>query len=301
MKAVVVARYGPPEGLQLVELDKPVPQENEVLIRVHATTVTAGDVMLRSMTGFERLLMGLFFGLGKDKILGHELAGEIESVGGSVTRLKPGASVFASMGTRSGAHAEYVLLPEDGLLALKPSNLSFGESAALPVGANTALDILRKADIQSGQRVLVYGASGSVGTYAVQLSQYWGAEVTGVTSTTNLELVKSIGAKHVIDYTTEDFSTLGETYDVIFDTVRKIDTSRGNKVLHPGGQLLSTATTTNESVENLEFIRQLAEAGDLRPVIDRHYRLDQIQDAHRYVDRGHKKGNVVITVSEGVK
>ena len=298
MKAVVVARYGPPEGLQLTEIEKPAPKANEILIKVYATTVTAGDVILRSMTGFQRLVMGLFFGLGKNKILGHELAGVVESVGDNGGAFKGGDPVFASMGMRGGAHAEYAIVAADGMLALNPSNLSFHEAAAVPVGANTALDILRKADIQPGQEVLVYGASGSVGTYAVQLVKYWGAEVTGVCSTANLELVKSIGADEVIDYTTEDFSTRGDTYDVVFDAVRKINASQAKKSLKSGGQLLSVASSTSETLENLEFIKGLVEDGALRPVIDRRYRLDQIQDAHRYVERGHKKGNVGITVIE---
>jgi NADPH:quinone reductase-like Zn-dependent oxidoreductase len=298
MKAVVCAKYGSPDGLQLKEVDKPAPKNNEVLVKVFATTVTFGDAMLRSFTFLQRLVFGLLFGLKKNKIFGHELAGEIEAVGVDVTRFRVGDQVFASTGFESGAHAEYICLPDDGMVAGKPSNMTYEEAAAVPVGGNTALDILRDGNIQSGQKVLIYGASGSVGTYAVQLARYFGAEVTGVCSTANLELVRSLGAEHVFDYTKDDFTKNGETYDVIFDTVRKISQSRCKNSLKENGIFLSSGSSTEETVENLVFLKELIEAGKIKAVIDRRYPLEQISDAHSYVDKGHKKGNVVIIVKQ---
>ena len=297
MKAIVCVKYGPVEGLQLKEVQKPEPKDREVLVKIHATTVTAGDVILRSMTGPQRVLFGLFFGLRRGKILGHELAGEIEAVGRDVTRFKPGDEVFASAGSSGGAYAQYIRLPEDGMIAAKPANLTYEEAAAVPIGANTALHILRKSDIQRGQKVLVYGASGSVGTYAVQLASYFGAEVTGVCSTQNLELVASLGARTVIDYTQEDFAQRGETYDIIFDAVGKISPSQSKAALAPDSTYLSIRSSTREKAENLVFLKGLIEAGRLRPVIDRRYSLEQIPEAHRYVEGGHKRGNVVINVA----
>ncbi len=297
MKAIVCARYGLPEGLELREVDRPTPRADEVLIKVYATTVTAGDVILRSMTGPQRIVFGLFFGLRRGKILGHELAGEIEAVGVGVTRFKPGAQVFASAGSHGGAYAEYICLPEDAMVAAKPANLTYEEAAAVPIGANTALHILRKADIQRGQKVLVYGASGSVGTYAVQLARYFGAEVTGVCSTLNLGLVASLGAGTVIDYSQEDFAQRAETYDVIFDAVGKISPEQSKGALAPGGIYLSIRSSTREKAENLVFLKELIEASSVRPVIDRRYSLEQVPEAHRYVEGGHKRGNVVITVA----
>ncbi|MFN2182602.1 MAG: NAD(P)-dependent alcohol dehydrogenase [Anaerolineae bacterium] len=296
MKAILCTAYGPPDVLQLQEVDKPVPKDDELLVRIYATTVTAGDVILRSMGAFQRVVFGLFFGMGKNKILGHELSGEIEAVGRGVTRFELGQPVFASAGSHGGAYAEYICLPEDGMVAAKPTNLSYEEAAAVPIGGNTALCILKKGDIRRGQKVMVYGASGSVGTYGVQLARHFGAEVTGVCSTANLEMVKSLGAAHVIDYTQEDFSQSGETFDVIFDAVGKLPASQGKAALSEGGVVLSTRSATREKPENLEYLKELAEASEIRPFIDRRYPLEQIAEAHRYVETGHKRGNVVITV-----
>ena len=297
MKAIVCTAYGPPDVLQLQEVEKSAPQGNEVLIKIYATTVTAGDVTLRSMNAFQRIVFGLFFGLGKNKILGHELSGEIEAVGTGVTRFEPGEPVFASAGSGGGAYAEYICLPAAGMVAAKPANLTYEEAAAVPIGGNTALHILKKGEIQNGQKVLIYGASGSVGTYAVQLARHFGAEVTGVCSTANLAWVRSLGAATVIDYTREDFTQRSETYDVVFDAVGKLPASHGKRALSESGAYLSIRSPTSEKLENLLFLKELVEAGEIRPVIDRRYPLEQIVEAHRYVDQGHKKGNVVITVA----
>ncbi len=300
MKAIVCTKYGPPENLKLRVVDKPIPKDNEVLIKVHAATVTAGDVMLRKLHPLMYLPMRLF-GVRRKHIPGHEFAGEIEATGKAVQRFNKGDQLFGTTsGLPVGANAEYVCLPEEwstGVLANKPSNVGYEEAAALPVGGMTALYILRKGNIQSGQKVLVYGASGSVGTYAVQLAKhYFGAQVTGVCSTANVEMVKSIGADHVIDYTKDDITKKGRIYDVVFDAVGKISSQQRESLLGESGTYLTVQTTTREMTENLVILKELVESGKINAVIDRRYPLEQVAEAHRYVEKGHKKGNVVITM-----
>jgi NADPH:quinone reductase-like Zn-dependent oxidoreductase len=302
MKAIVSTTSGPPDVLQLREVEKPMPRENEVLVKVHAATATIGDVILRKLHPLFFLPLQLF-GMKRKRIPGHEFAGEIEAVGKEVTRFKFGDRVFGTTtGLSVGANAEYVCLPEKwetGAQAPAPTNMTYEEAAAVPVGGMTALYFLRKGNIQRGQKVLIYGASGSVGTFAVQIAKHYGAEVTGVCSTANTDLVKSLGADHVVDYTKEDFTKSGQIYDVVFDAVRKTSYSRSKGALKEKGVYLSVRSSTREKAEDLFFIKELLEAGKIRPIIDRCYPLEQIAQAHRYVEAGHKKGNVVINVRYG--
>lgn len=299
MKAIVCTKYGPPDVLQLKEVEKPAPKEDEVLIRVHAATVTRGDIMLRKIHPLMFLPLRLF-GTRRKKIPGHEFAGVIEATGKAAKRFREGDRVFGTTtGLKVGANAEYVCLPEEwpsGVLAIKPANMSYEEAAAVPVGGMTAYYILKKGAIQGGQKVLIYGASGSVGTYAIQLAKHFGAEVTGICSTTSIEMVKSLGADKVIDYTKEDFAKSNQTYDVIFDAVGKTSASSSKRALKKNGIYLSIRSSTSEMTENLLFIKELIEAGKIKAVIDRCYPLAQTAEAHRYVEAGHKKGNVVITI-----
>jgi NADPH:quinone reductase-like Zn-dependent oxidoreductase len=300
MKAIVVTGSGPPEVLELRDVEKPAPRDNEMLVRVHASTVTIGDAILRKMPRFLMVPFMTLMGFKLKKIAGHELAGEVEAVGRDIRSFRKGDQVFGTTtGLKCGANAEYVCIPEKGgrgMVAMKPSNVSFGEAAAIPIGGMTALQILRLGNVMKGDRVLIYGASGSVGTYAVQLAKHYGAHVTGVCSGANLDLVRSIGAEEVIDYTKEDFRKNGETYDVVFDTVRKLEKSGCKKSLGENGVFISSFSLTRESNEDLIHLKELVEAGEVRPVIDRTYPLEEVVEAHRYVDKGHKRGNVVIAV-----
>jgi NADPH:quinone reductase-like Zn-dependent oxidoreductase len=307
MKVVVYAEYGPPEVLQFQEMEKPTPRDYEVLVKVQATTVTIGDTIMRGLNlppipGWQKVLAHIQLGIRKPRrrVLGMELAGDIESVGRKVTRFKPGDPVFASTyAVNFGGYAAYKSLPENGVIAIKPGNLTYGEAAALPGAGQTAWRCLNKGKIQPGQKVLIYGASGAVGTFAVQLaSRHFGAEVTGVCSGANLDLVKSLGASRVIDYTRDDFAKSGVTYDVIFDAVGKLSRSKGKKALKRGGVYLNVLADSagSDKLENLLRIKELVEAGTIKPVIDRVYPMEQIVEAHRYVEQWHKKGNVVITV-----
>jgi NADPH:quinone reductase-like Zn-dependent oxidoreductase len=323
MKAIVYRKYGPPSVVALAEVPKPKARDNEVLIRIHATTVTSGDWRARSLdlpAGFGFLGRPVFGLFGpRQPILGTELAGVIEAVGKAVTRFKAGDAVFAFTGASFGCHAEYRTMPEDGLIAPKPANLTFEQAAALSFGGTTALPFLRdKAGIKRGDKVLIVGASGGVGTAAVQIAKHFGAEVTGVTSTANLDLVRSIGADKVIDYTNEDFARSGETWDIILDTTGTAPFARCEPALKPGGRLIVVlgslavvagigrpskssgkrviAEVATVCVADLQYLAKLAEAGAYRPVIDRSYPLEHAAEAHAYVDTGRKRGSVVLTV-----
>jgi NADPH:quinone reductase-like Zn-dependent oxidoreductase len=326
MKAIVWTKYGPPDVLQLKEVEKPTPKDNEVLIRIHATTVTAGDCELRSLKFpiYLSLAMRLWRGFLKPRgtsILGTELAGEIEAIGKDIKRFKEGDRVFGSAGMRFGANAEYICLPEEkgemeGGVAIKPANMTYEQAATVPFGGRDALHFLRKGDIQSGQKILINGAGGSIGTFAVQLAKHFGAEVTAVDSTAKLDMLRSVGADRVIDYTQEDFTKREEIYDVIFDVVGTISFSRSKRSITKNGTYLLAnpmksqmvrgpwarmtsrkkviMETASGTIEDLIFLRELIEAGKIKTVIDRQYPLEQTVEAHRYVETGQKKGNVVI-------
>jgi NADPH:quinone reductase-like Zn-dependent oxidoreductase len=327
MKAIVWTAYGPPDVLRLREVVKPIPKDNEVLIRVFAAAVSAGDCEQRNLKLplFLSLPMRVYVGFSKPKritILGMDLAGEIEEVGKNVRRFNKGDQVFGTTGfLRMGAYAEYICLPEEhpeGALVKKPVNMTYEEAAVVPTGGLEALHFLRKCDIRSGEKILINGAGGTIGTFAIQLAKYFGAEVTGVDNTEKLEMLQSIGADRVIDYAKEDFTQSAETYDVIFDVVGKSPFSGSIKLLNKGGRYLSanprlsliirarlTPLTGDKKViigaadqttKELIFLRDLIEAGELKSVIDRNYRLDEVVDAHRYVETGHKKGHVVLTI-----
>jgi len=309
MRAIVCPRYGPPEVLQLTEVNKPVPKNDEILIKVHATAVTASDSLMRrsDLPLMFSLMRRLGMGLLKPRkpITGFVVAGEVEATGKGVTLFKKGEEVYGSAGIRMGAYAEYVCLPAaptmTGCLAIKPQGLTYEEAAAIPYGLMIAMHFLNKGNIQRGQKVLIYGASGAIGTAAVQLAKHAGAQVTGVCSTTNLELVKSLGADKVIDYTQDDSVDSLGLYDIVFDAVGRRKSSKlkvaSQRALMPGGKYFSVDRGAPlPRAEYLVRVNQLIEAGEFRAVIDRSYPLEQIVDAHRYVDQGHKKGNVVITV-----
>lgn len=327
MKAIICTGYGPPDVLKLKDVEKPIPKRNHVRIKIVATSVTAADYRIRGLNvpaGFG-LLMRVAMGFRKPRkiILGMNLSGVVDVVGKDVKLFKEGDSVFGTSGMDFGAYAEYICMPESGLLAMKPDVMNYEEAAAFPFGALTALSFLRdKGNIREGEKVLIYGASGSVGTAAVQLAKYYGAVVTGVCSTTNLEMVKSLGADSVIDYTKEDFSINGETYDIIFDTVGKLSISSIKTSLNQAGRYLTavaglpqyiqlawysvlgsqkfTGGVASEHKEDFLFLKELIEAGNIKTVIDRFYPLDQTAEAHRYSEKGHKKGNVAIVV-ENIK
>ena len=323
MKAIVHTKYGPPDELQLVEVQKPVLRDNEVLIKIHASTVTTTDCNARNFTFVPKSFMffaKMVFGLKKPKIniLGIDLAGEIEAVGKDVKLFKEGDHVFGSPGAKFGGHAEYACVPEVGALAIKPANMSWEEAAAISLAGNTALFFIRDlAKIQAGQKILIHGASGAIGTYAVQLAKYYGAEVTGVCSTSNAEMVKSLGADKVIDYTKEDFTKTNERYDFVFDVVGKTTFSQCKGILKQKGIYLENnlqlqdilrmiwtsliggkkikGGVSSETAKNLYFFIELIESGKLKPVIDRSFPLEKTAEAFLYVEQGHKKGNVVIT------
>jgi NADPH:quinone reductase-like Zn-dependent oxidoreductase len=325
MKAIVLTRFGPPDVLQLKEVPTPAPKDNEVLIRIHATTVSAGDYELRGLhiPVAYQVPIRLYVGLIRPKpfILGQELAGAIEAAGQAVTRFRPGDHVVGWTGLALGAYAEYICLPETGVLAPKPPTLTYAEAAPLAVGGLEAVYFMQRGNIQPGQKVLVYGAGGSIGTFAIQLAKHFGADVTGVDRATKLDMLRSIGADHVMDYTREDFTRNNETYDVIFDVIGKSSFSRGMRSLSRNGRYLMgnprlshrlrapwmsttsgkhvtawAARSAAEYAADFRFLTELVETGKIKPVIDRRYALEQMADAHRYVETGQKQGNVVITV-----
>ncbi|NQU86249.1 MAG: NAD(P)-dependent alcohol dehydrogenase [Mariniphaga sp.] len=324
MKAVVCPKYGPPEVLQFKEIEKPIPKDNEVLIKIFATTVNAADARIRGAVfpSMFNIPVRLFLGIRgpRKKILGVELAGEIETVGKNISRFKEGDQIFASTGADMSAHAEYVCLPENAEVAIKPTNMTYEEAAAVPHCALAALFFLNKGNIHNGQKILIYGASGGIGTFAVQIAKSLGAEVTGVCSTANIQMVKSLGADNVIDYTKKDLNQINGTYDIIFDTIGKSPISACGRALNKNGlymlavhmdlpriiegmkvsrknKIKIIAGVAAYSVENLNYLKDLIESGKMKTVIDKNYTFEQIIEAHEYVDTGHKKGHVVITMN----
>lgn len=309
MKAVICTKYGNPEVLQLNEIKKPIPKNNEVLIKIHYTTVHIGDTKIRRLEPgmgtvkdfIIKPLMRLTIGFTgpRKKVLGMEYSGEIEAIGENVTKFKKGDAVFGSTELKFGTYAEYCCMPENSIMATLPGNMNFRETAPLSNGSLTALYYLRKAKINKGQKVLIYGASGSVGTFAVQIAKYFKTTVTGVCSTSNVQMVKSLGADKVIDYKTEDFTKNGEVYDIIFDAVGKIPSGKRKISLAKNGIYTNVMEDNFKlKIEELNFIKEICEEGKLKSIIDRSYSLEQIVEAHRYVDTGHKKGNVLIRVIE---
>jgi NADPH:quinone reductase-like Zn-dependent oxidoreductase len=332
MKAITYTEYGSPDVLHLTEVPKPTPKDNEILIRVRATPVNIGDLWARnfkqftarsfSMPGPLWLPARLAFGWNKPKvnILGSEFSGDVEAVGRNVTQFKKGDPVFGYRGQKLGANVEYLTMPEDGMVTHKPTKLTYEEAATIPYGSLTALNLLRKVSIQPGQKVLINGASGGIGSYALQLAKYYGAEVTGVCGTPRLDFVKALGADHVIDYTREDFTRNGETYDLIFDIMNKSSFARIKNSLTANGryllasfklkqlfQMLWTSrrdgkkvicTLSSETPDDLRLVRELVEEGKIRTIVDQCFPLEQAADAHRYVESGHKKGNVVLVVAQ---
>jgi len=305
MKAVICTKYGPPEVLQIKEVEKPVPRDNELLIKVFATTAHIGDTRIRRADPF---LVRLMFGLFKPRknyIPGIEISGEVESLGKNVRSFKKGDKVFGLTGFGGGGYAEYRCLPETvkegtqerkGQVVIKPENLSFGEAAAVPAGALTVLKNMQKANIKNGDKILVNGASGSLGTYAIQLAKMYGAEVTAVCSSQNFDLVQSLGADAVIDYTKEDFTKKNEKYDIVYDAVMKTTKGRCRAILKDKGVFLNNNGLPKTVQNDLYILKELIEKKQFKPIIDRSYTLNEVVEAHRYVDKGHKKGNVVITV-----
>jgi NADPH:quinone reductase-like Zn-dependent oxidoreductase len=298
MKAVVFEKYGGPDVLEMRDIEKPIPKHNEVLVKIYSTTVTAGDWRVRSATPFlARFLAGLFKPT-RIKILGFELSGVIEETGADVKIFQKGDRIFASCGFKFGAYAEYKCLPVNDMISLKPDNISFDEAAAIPIGGISALRLLKKAGIKKDDEVLIYGASGSVGTFAVQISVFFDARVTGVCSTANLDLVKSLGAVQVIDYTKEDFTKIPGSFDIIVDAVGKTSKRACKKILKPGGKYTTVSGMLPKGEHDLLFLKKLASSGKLKTVIDRIYPLQQIREAHAYVQSFRKKGNVIIKVKE---
>lgn len=296
MKAVIYKKYGSPDVLQLSEIPKPVPKDNEVLIKVHATTVTAGDWRLRKADPFLARIFNGLFRPTRVKILGFEVAGVIEETGSAVTAFKKGDPVFASCGFRFGGYAEYTCLKVSDLIAVKPANMRFEEAAAVPIGGLTALRFLKQAGIKAGDKVLIYGASGSVGSFAIQIANAMGAAVTAVCSTANLDLVKKLGAEQVIDYTKLDYSSVKERFDIVFDAVGKTSSSAGKKIQKPGGHFVTVKKNPKSAKNDLLYLKELIESGKLISVIDRRYTLETIREAHAYAESFRKKGNVVVNI-----